>query len=151
MTLVLDASAFFTDIVFDEDLVTTPSVVEELRDSASRCRYEALLASGLRLESPGDSALSKVRAAARGTGDFQVLSRADIELLALALDRGGTIVTDDFALQNTALALRIATRPIRQRAARRITWRFRCAGCGRYYASPGVCTICGAQIRRKLK
>ena len=151
MTLVLDASAFFTDIPFDEDLVTTSSVAEELRDSASRCRYEALLASGLRLESPGESALSRVRTAARDTGDFSVLSPTDIELLALALDRAATIVTDDFALQNTALALGIATRPIRQRQARRIAWRFRCAGCGRYYASPGVCTICGAQIRRKLK
>ncbi len=151
MTLVLDASAFFADIPFDDEIVTTPLVVEELLDPASKCRYEVLLASGLILGSPDETTLSRVRTAARETGDLTVLSATDIDLLGLALEREATIVTDDFALQNTALALGIATRPIMQRRARKIRWRFRCAGCGRYYASPGVCSICGAQIRRKLK
>ncbi len=151
MTLVLDASAFFTDLIFEEEIITTPAVAGELLDTASKCRLEVLLSTGLRLQNPGETALATVREAAARTGDLAVLSATDIGVLALAVERGATIVTDDLALQNTALSLGITARPIHRKRARQITWRFRCAGCGRYYRSPGVCTVCGAQIRRKLK
>jgi UPF0271 protein len=80
-----------------------------------------------------------------------VLSPADRDILALALELGAVLITDDFAVQNVAHRLGIATRSIRQRPARAIRWRYRCSGCGRYWQEPGDCPVCGAQIKRKIK
>jgi UPF0271 protein len=148
MTLVLDASVFFAEIPLQGLLLTTPSVVEELRDLRSRGRLESLLAAGLRVESPGRDSLLRVDEAAGHTGDAGVLSPADRDLLALALEREGTVVTDDFAVQNTARELGIPLQPILQRRARRIQWKFRCPGCGATADRPGSCPVCGSMRER---
>jgi UPF0271 protein len=145
---VLDASAFFAEMPLEGTLLTTPSVVEELRDLRSRGRLEALLATGLRVESPGEGYLLRVEEAAARTGDLGVLSPADRDLLALALERGGTVVTDDFALQNAARELGVPVQPILQRRARKVRWRFRCPGCGATGDTPGPCPVCGADRKR---
>jgi UPF0271 protein len=148
MIRVLDASVFMTDMPLDGVLLTAPSVVEELRDLRSRGRLEALLATGLRVEAPGKGSLLRVEEAAARTGDAGVLSAADRDLLALALEREGTVVTDDFALQNAARELGIPVQPILQRRARKIRWRFRCPGCGATAETPGSCPVCGANRER---
>ncbi|MDD1653746.1 MAG: nucleotide-binding protein [Methanomicrobiales archaeon] len=148
MIRVLDASAFFAEVPLDGELLTTPSVVEELRDIRAKGRYESLLAAGLHVESPGRDSLRHVADAADRTGDTGALSPADRDLLALALERAGTVVTDDFALQNTARELGIAVQPILQRRARRIRWRFRCPGCGATADRPGPCPVCGSMRER---
>ena len=76
------------------------------------------------------------------------LSPADRELLALALEREGTVVTDDFAVQNTARELGITVQGILQRRARRIRWSFRCPGCGATAPGPGSCPVCGSMRER---
>ncbi len=148
MNLVLDASAFFAEVPLSGVLLTTPSVVEELRDLRAKGRFESLLAAGLRVEAPGRASLPRVEEAAGRTGDAGVLSPADRDLLALALEREGTVVTDDFAVQNTARELGIPVQGILQRRARRIRWRFRCPGCGATADSPGSCPVCGALRER---
>ena len=148
MIRVLDASAFFAEMPLEGVVLTTPSVVEELRDLRSRGRLEALLATGLRVESPGKGSLLCVDEAAARTGDAGVLSPADRDLLALALEREGTVVTDDFALQNAARELGIPVQPILQRRARKVRWRFRCPGCGATAGTPGSCPVCGANRER---
>jgi len=151
MTRILDASAFFTDLPAEGVLFTTPSVVSELVDLQSKCRLEAMLASGLTVREPDPRYLAKVLDAAERCGDAGVLSRTDREVLALALELKATVVTDDFAIQNVAHRLSIPIATIRQRSARPIRWRFRCKGCGRYYRQEGECPVCGAEVRRKLK
>jgi UPF0271 protein len=151
MTLVLDASAFFTEIPFEGPISTTPSVVAELTDTHAKCRFTALAAVGLRVREPREEDLARVDAAALRTGDAGVLSGTDREILALALELSAVLVTDDFAVQNVAHRLGIETRSIRQRPARPIRWRYRCTGCGRYWREPGDCPVCGAAIKRKLK
>ena len=151
MTLVLDASIFFTENPLDGPMATTPSVVGELADLHAKCRFEVLLATGLSVREPGDEALARVDEAAHRTGDAGVLSGTDREILALALELSAVLVTDDFAVQNVAHRLDIETRSIRQRPARAIRWRYRCSGCGRYWREPGDCPVCGAPIKRKLK
>jgi UPF0271 protein len=148
---VLDAGAFFLDISFSGEVYSVPAVVAELRDLRAKCRFDLLEQQGLRVIQPGDQALSEVKSAARRTGDQGVLSSADEAVLALALEIGGDICTDDFAVQNVAKELGIAVHPIQQRRAARVQWKYRCAGCGRYYKEPGECLVCGAQIKRKLK
>jgi endoribonuclease Nob1 len=151
MRAVLDASIFFSDMKPDGDLYTTPSVCDELRDIRSKGNFEKLSAAGLRVVSPGTGNLERVHAAAVGTRDSGVISDTDRELLALAMDLEAVLYTDDFAIQNVAIALGVKTHPINQRKARRVFWKYRCSGCGKYFDHDGECPVCGAAIKRKLK
>ncbi len=151
MTLVLDASVFFSEMPVEGPAWTTPSVVEELGDLHAKCRFTALAATGLSVREPREEERARVDAAALQTGDAGVLSGTDRDILALALELEAVLVTDDFAVQNVAHRLGVRSRSIRQRPARAIKWRYRCSGCGRYWREPGECPVCGAAIKRKLK
>lgn len=151
--VVLDASAFFAAGeallagLGTDTLLTTPSVVAEVRDAAARCRLDLALERGLAVLEPSAAALGAVASGAVASGDADRLSPADRDLLALALERGATLVTDDFALQNVARRLGIGCRPIAQRKAVSRRRGYRCGGCGRFGDGPGECPVCGAAIR----
>lgn len=151
MRRVLDATAFFVQIPLEGDLFTTPLVVDELADARSRCRLEVLSAYGMRVLSPGRESLVKVNEMSARSGDRNVLSPADRQVLALALEIAAEVVTDDFALQNVAHHLGIPVCPLQQRKARKRTWMFRCPGCGRISGSPMECPVCGAIPKRTIK
>ena len=151
MRYALDASFFFSELRLDGDLLVPPSVVEELADLRSKGRLEALLASGLSIQSPAGESLGRVDRAAGETGDASRLSAADRDLLALALGAGATVVSDDYAVQNVALALGLGVRGILQRKAGARKWKFRCPGCHRRFASAGTCPECGSPLKRTLK
>jgi UPF0271 protein len=151
MKCVLDSSVFFTDFPVQGECYTTPSVVDELLDLKSKCRYDLLAGAGLRVEVPESGDLSRVKAAAEKSGDLPVISATDCDVLALALGLSATILTDDFAIQNVAATLRIMVQPLRQRAAKAVRWKYRCSGCGRYFKTDGECPVCGSIIKRKLK
>lgn len=151
MKSVLDASSFFSSLPFEGELYTTPAVVAELRDLRSKSRCDLLIGEGLRVWDPDPGVLPLVREAARKTGEAGVLSETDIGLLALAVQLGAAIRTDDYALQNVARVMGIPVSPIQQKGARNIRWRYRCRGCRRYYPSPGQCPVCGAAVERNLK
>ncbi len=148
MRLVLDTSLFFIEYPFSGELVTPPSVVAELVDFRSKCRYESLLARGLQVRLPSSGSLVK---AARRVGDAERLSATDSDILALALDLDGIILSDDFAVHNVAHELAIPVQPVQQRAAKRRVWKFRCTGCGRFSKAAGECPVCGSQIKRTIK
>jgi UPF0271 protein len=151
MRLVLDTSLFFIEYPLAGELFTTPSVVAELVDLGSKCRYETLLAQGLQVSSPPQETLGRVQEAARRVGDLERLSTTDSDILALALDLNGTILSDDFAVQNVAHELAVPVRPVKQRRAKKRVWKFRCSGCGRFSKEPGDCPVCGSQIKRTIK
>jgi endoribonuclease Nob1 len=151
MKIVLDASVFFTDRHPEGDLFTTPSVCDELRDIRSKGNYEKLCAAGLTVLSPARESLEAVSVAATTSRDASVISDTDRELLALTRELGAILYTDDFALQNVAIVLGVETHPISQRKAKRVHWKYRCAGCGRYFDHDGECPVCGAAVKRKLK
>jgi endoribonuclease Nob1 len=151
MKAVLDASVFFSEFHPDGDLFTTPTVCDELRDIRSKGNYEKLCAAGLQVMSPGAGSLSRVGDAAAASRDDKAISATDRDLLALALELGAVLYTDDFAIQNVAFRLGVTTRPITQKKARQVRWRYRCAGCGKYFDHDGECPVCGAAIKRKLK
>jgi len=151
MKAVLDTSFFFYDISLDGDLYTTPSVCDELVDIRSKGQFEKYSALGLKVANPGKESLSRVDEASVKTGDAGVISGTDRELLALALELGAVLYTDDFAIQNVAGRLGVMVVPMQQRKAKRIQWRYRCIGCGRYYGHDGECPVCGSALKRKLK
>ncbi|NMB78018.1 MAG: nucleotide-binding protein [Methanomicrobiales archaeon] len=151
MTVVLDASIFFSEYPVMGESFTTPSVCDELVDIRSKGNFEKWCAGGLRVVSPAQESLERVAAAAARSRDKGVISATDADLLALALELDATLYTDDFAIQNVASVLGVKTAPILQRKAKRIHWKYRCTGCGKYYSHDGECLICGAAIKRKLK
>jgi endoribonuclease Nob1 len=151
MRAVLDASFFFGDFPADGEVFTTPSVVDELRDIRAKGNFEKWSARGLKVQSPTDDSRKRVITTAGTTKDITVISGTDCDLLALALDLGAVLHTDDFAVQNIAHVLGIPIVPILQRRARRVHWKYRCSGCGRYSDHDGECMVCGAAIKRKLK
>jgi UPF0271 protein len=151
MKAVLDATAFFVDRPYGGDLYTTPEVVAELVDLRAKCRYEALRAEGLAVASPSPESTLAAREAAGKSRDIGVLSPTDLSVLALARELGATVYTDDFALQNAAMRLGVATEPIQQRRAAKVAWKYRCTGCGRYFGHDGECPVCGSAITRKRR
>lgn len=151
MKYVLDASFFFSGIPIEGEFYTTPSVVDELVDIRAKGNYEKWSAAGLQVIPASPDLIIRVNEAAAVSRDKGIISATDTDLLALALGLDAILCTDDFAIQNVALVLGVKTHPIQQRRARRIHWKYRCTGCGRYYDHDGECSVCGAAIKRKLK
>lgn len=67
-------------------LITTQSVVSELRAEEARTRFETLYRPFVEIRSPKPESVKFVRDFARRTGDLAVLSATDLEILALAYD-----------------------------------------------------------------
>lgn len=153
--LVLDTSAFFLAIPLQGELWTVPRVEGELKDLRGKARFGVLMDEGMEIRPPIPASVRKAREASIKSGDERVLSDTDLDLIALALDVRGTIVTDDFALQNTARVLGLSVRSIIQRESAPREWRIRCIGCGKYFdqmpSKAGDCPVCGSALKRKHK
>ncbi|KAL4996309.1 Nin one binding Zn-ribbon like-domain-containing protein [Aspergillus recurvatus] len=92
-TIVLDAGPILknnpplsTLLSRCEELVTTPSVVAEIRDPDARQRLETMYLPFLKQRTPSPKSFAVLSEFARKTGDRAVLSRTDIEVLALAYE-----------------------------------------------------------------
>ncbi|KAL2138934.1 hypothetical protein VTI28DRAFT_6021 [Corynascus sepedonium] len=99
-SLVIDANAIIkndptvsTLLAQSERLYTIPAVVSEIRDEATRSRFQTTLSPFLKLRNPRPESVQFITSFARRTGDLQVLSKPDIHLLALTyeleLERNG--------------------------------------------------------------
>jgi len=149
---VLDTSAILSGRWQAGNVVTTPGVIDEFEEGGHSFRMlQYAREAGLDVMLPSDSAMQKVRDAARRTGDLPVLSDTDIELLALAAMLGdATVVTDDYAMQNVARELTLQYEAVVEKGIdEQWTWRYRCRSCGRW-ADAGVeqCPVCGGPVRR---
>ncbi len=147
---VLDSSAFIHDYHTTERTATIPLVREELEDE-SVYRYDAMEGSGMHVHIPNEDTTEKIRRAARESGDLEVLSEADVRLVATAFELDGTLVTDDYAMQNVAEKLNVDVEVIaREGIAEQFDWVFQCAGCGREFDEQKErCPICGSDVARK--
>lgn len=147
---ILDTSAFIHDYTTDDSISTIPAVREELEDEAGY-RFDALEGSGMRLHIPDPGTVERIERAAGETGDLETLSRTDIRLLAAAFELDGTLVTDDYAMQNVADKLEIDVSIIAQEGIEeQREWEFQCQGCGRTFDERrDRCPICGSSLERK--
>ena len=147
---VLDSVAFLTRRHPQGELLTVPGVEPELVNRRSLEYHALLAAAGLQVSVADVAALEQVETAAQETGDAGVLSPVDLELLALALERKATLVTDDFAMQNVAATLDIAWLPVETDGiAKQLRWRWSCSGCQQRWDEPhGECPTCGSELRR---
>lgn len=147
---VLDSSAFINEFHTEEQTATIPLVREELEDE-SAYRFDAMEGSGMYIHIPDDGAIERVRRVASDTGDADELSKTDIRLIAAAFELDGTLVTDDYAMQNVAEQLEVDVKVIAQEGIQeQRDWKFQCQGCGREFdENHDRCPICGTDLARK--
>jgi UPF0271 protein len=138
---------------------SVPEVTDELRQQTGPSyRLSVSTTSGkMKIQSPSKPSITEVLDKARALGDKVVLSGTDTNIVALALDlsqEGKTpvIVSDDYAVQNVAEALKLnyqslATLGIRQK----FNWVLYCPACFRTYPNGEEqdCSVCGTKLKRK--
>ena len=146
---VIDTAIFIQGV--NVEGVTTPKVVDEVKDPESRLFLEGLISAGkVRVLQPSRESIEAVMEAARKTGELGELSEADLEVLALAYELKGVLFTDDYNLQNIAKTLDIEFRTLKGGIKRVIRWNYVCIGCGkRFKEEPpgGTCPDCGSPVR----
>lgn len=147
---ILDASAFIHGFHVNQPTATIPGVRDELKDETAY-RFDALEGSGMRIHIPDPETVERIQRAARERGDLGALSETDVRLLATAFELDGTIVTDDYAIQNVAADLDIEVEAIAQDGIEEERdWQFQCEGCGREFdEDESRCPICGSSLSRK--
>lgn len=140
---------------------TTSSVIDELRPNTTpHTRLELALETGkVKIHSPSQSVLKEIEEASRRVGDISVLSKADKDVLAVALtlSRDGfstVLVSDDYAVQNVAESLGLKYASLTTLGIRyRFRWVMYCPACKRRYAPDArttVCSVCGTRLKRRV-
>jgi len=147
---VLDSSAFIHEYHTSEQMASVPAVEEELEDE-SAYRFDAMEGAGMHIHIPADNTVETIERAAVETGDGEELSDTDVRLIAAAFELDGTLVTDDYAMQNVAEHLGVVVEVIaREGITEQRDWRFQCQGCGREFDEHrDRCPICGSDLSRK--
>ena len=147
---VLDSSAFIHEYHTSEQMASVPAVAEEL-DGESAYRFDAMEGAGMHIHIPADNTVETIERAAVETGDSEELSDTDVRLIAAAFELDGTLVTDDYAMQNVAEHLGVVVEAIaRDGITEQRDWRFQCQGCGREFDDHrDRCPICGSDLSRK--
>jgi RNA-binding protein NOB1 len=92
-TLVLDTGAIIknepsvsTLIAKADSLVTVPAIIAEIKDAVTKSRVETLLMPFLTIRTPSPAAMQFVTDFARRTGDLPVLSKPDLQIVALTYE-----------------------------------------------------------------
>jgi UPF0271 protein len=147
---VLDASAFIHEYHTSDEMASVPAVEEEL-EGESAFRFDAMEGAGMHIHIPADNTVETIERAAVETGDGEELSDTDVRLIAAAFELDGTLVTDDYAMQNVAEHLGVVVEAIaRDGITEQRDWRFQCQGCGREFDEHrDRCPICGSDLSRK--
>ncbi|MGD9962365.1 MAG: NOB1 family endonuclease [Thermoplasmata archaeon] len=152
---VLDTSALYygKDLPDGYELVISPGVVRELEREGMAQRLELLLATRVRVCSPSKRSLAKVESESQRTGDSTRLSGTDKEILALAMELGYQLLTDDYSIQNLATVLGVPYRGFDQRGITKVLeWESECVGCRKVFAADvKECDVCGSQTRMRRK
>lgn len=146
--LILDTSALFTmDAPPEEDYICPTGVLREL--SNHNDPRLALWGDMLKTSDCSKESLERAIEASKKTGDDGRLSPMDLTVLALALDVNGTILSDDYSIQNTAHVLGLECRPVGTKGITKVAkWSYRCIGCGKWYKQTmPECPICGSALR----
>lgn len=150
---VLDTSALVGGLSLARgEFFTVEEVSIEAKSLLTRSRLEVGLLSGaVKVLSPSRDSLERVKKTCAKT--CNVISETDAKLLALALDLGATLITDDYSLQNMAAIMGVSTKPITTGGIREAReWEKFCPSCGRVYGeSSKACEVCGNALSRRVK
>ncbi len=152
--LILDASAFYSGIVFQSGskCYTTCDILEEIKhlhNSFSLINL-AIHTGNLVIMEPSSEIKQKVIHVAKRTGDYTKLSSADISILALSLELNLPLVTNDYAVQNVGKLLDISIKNAGIAEISNIRkWISTCKTCRKNFRPQiKVCEICGNKLTR---
>jgi len=153
MIHIADSSLFIIGKRIEGNIVTVPSVANEIRDERSRTTMELM---NVRIEPPLQSFIREVTLKARATKDSEELSKTDIDVLAKALEyarnEDTVLITDDYAVQNTAIQLGIKVMPAGQKKIKDVLlWEKFCIGCKRRFPHGDDCPVCGTPLKKIRK
>ena len=151
----------YDPLAIDSDQCTTYTVINELHThTTASTRVNLAKEMGkLEIHTPTSDTMKEIEETTRKTGDNQALSQTDKEVLAIALElqRNGQspiLVTDDYAIQNTAQLLGIRYIHLTTFGIRyRFKWIMYCPACKRKYppnTNTTVCLVCGTQLKRRV-
>jgi UPF0271 protein len=151
---VLDSSAFYAGIPFssNEPSYITPLVYNEIEHIKKDHDAIRILIETKRLtvNEPEDRFVTTAIDAAKKSGDFSNLSDEDVSTIALSLQLGAELVTDDFAVSNVAKNLNIKVIPVMTSGIKNvITWKYYCPGCKVNFSKVTKCPRCGNKLKRK--
>ncbi len=150
---ILDTCAFLTQKHPNGEFVTVPGIKREIVNRQSKQYFENMLATNLKIMKAQKNSYDVVNKQAKETGDYDVLSKVDIDIVALGYECNGTIITDDFAIQNVALALDVkflscSGKIISEKRA----WRYKCTACNhKEKIKLKNCSVCGNNEIRRIK
>jgi endoribonuclease Nob1 len=159
--LVLDTSAFIMGFNPSKggEAYSVRAVEEELSaGTMPQLRFRMFSEKGdLKVQTPSARAQAIVEDTSSKAGESGYLSKADREVLALALDlkldgHEPVIVSDDYAIQNLAEHLQIGHSSLANFGiVHRFDWIMYCSACHRRYKPPEKkCRVCGTDLRRKV-
>jgi endoribonuclease Nob1 len=153
----LDASAFYAGVPFmsSDKYCTTQAVFDEVKHiKKSHGAIDVLLDTGsLQVIDPDKESIQKVKTAARKTGDYSRLSQADVSIIALALQLKIALLTDDYAVANVAIALKLSVQSSSSKGIKETRkWIAYCSACGKAFGpNANECPLCGNKLKRKHK
>lgn len=153
MIYIADSSVFIIGKRIEGIIITVPPVLDEIRDEKSRTIMELM---NVRIEPVLQSFLREVTSKAIETKDIEELSRTDLDLLAKALEytrnENTILVTDDYAVQNTAIQMGIKVIPAGQKKIKDVLlWEKFCIGCKRRFPTGDDCPVCGTPLKKMRK
>lgn len=151
--IILDTCAFLTQKHPDGEFATVPGIEKEIINKQSKQYFENMLSRNLKIMKAKKESYEIVKEHAKKTGDYDVLSRIDLDIITLGYESKGTVVTDDFAIQNVALALGVKFLSCSGKIiSEKRLWRYKCTACNHSdKVKRKNCPVCGNEEIRRIK
>lgn len=130
--------------------LSTHTVKQELKDFRSRMNLDIMVQSKrIQLQSPSLKKIIQVNKKLETIDPNHKLSQTDIEVLTLAWEKKGILITNDFTLQNVAAHLEIPTQVLSGKKINRIKKGYlRCRGCKLiFHSNFQTCPGCGSELK----
>ena len=170
--LIFDTNIFLKGIdinIFKENIYTTSSIVEEInvlkysdKNRNILNKIEAAITNNhLIIRDPKKEYIKITIEHSKSTGDINALSKADIDLIALALeltenmDNEVLLYSNDYSIQNLCSEMDIKFTSLYKKGIKdkRIFELF-CPICKEHYAVGSIyryCEVCGSKLKRRQK
>ncbi len=153
--IVADSAVFIMGKdINSKSLITVPSVIDELKSSQANMRFQLAAEEGARVESPDPGLVREVLKVARYSNDIEELSQTDVDILAKALEYkdSSVLFSDDYAVQNVAVLLKINVKPVSQKKIGDVlVWGKKCTGCKKRFDRGDICPVCGSALKKVRK
>ena len=170
--LVFDTNIFLKGLEFNlipGTIYTTQQIIEEIKVNKFKDKNRNILNriqaaieyKKLIIKSPLEKYVKIVEIKAKKTGDFNVLSDADKDLIAIAMelidtkDQNIILFSNDYSIENLCSELNVPYSPLyKEGIEAKIMWEVYCSFCHKTFKAEDLkkrCEICGSVLKRRPK